>query len=646
MNKFIKSFAAICLVLATAACSDTEEKRFEQSSRMITNTYLASVMTVYPGQTFYVSGQGFTQGDRLSFRAGDRTVTAALTDIAAKVASFVIPESLTKGSYAVYIERGEATQFLTTVKVYLTTDFDVPDREGATIKGAVVCENRGIPGVRVSDGLTTTQTDENGYYWLTSDKSTGYVFCSFPSGYVPVDLDAESMGFWQPLTTAPSLLEQHNFSLQSVDNGKFVLLVGADLHLANKQNDIQAFKNGFIADSRALISTLDCPAYCMFAGDMTWDRYWYDNKFTFPVYRQLLSEVNYPVPIFHSMGNHDNDPYVMGDEAGQQPFRKELGPNYYSFDLGNAHIVVLDDIDWVNTGGAQGTVGSRNHNNMVSLQQIEWLKEDLSVLDKSKPLFIVLHVPLYNNYNTSFSNTVNMTNSAGGTQVLMNAVNGFERVHFVSGHTHKNATMVLSSKVFEHNVAAVCETWWWSTYYSGRGICTDGTPAGYAVFTVDGDHVEWSYKCIGADASKQFHAYDMNKVKEILSTDDAKRKLAQFPSRTNGGDDYGDVGPNEVFINVWNYDPLWKIEVKENGKALDVKRVYQRDPLHSLAFDLPRIEKNGTPNSDWASLCSAHMFSVTASAPDTQLEITVTDRFGNTYAETMTRPKTFHVNMQ
>lgn len=646
MKKLIKSFVALCLVLSLGACNDSEQKRFEQSTRMITNAYLASVMTVYHGQTFYVSGMGFEQGDRLEFRAEGRRIDVALTDIGTKVASMVVPADLAKGSYAVYVVRGTREQFLSTVKVYLTTDFDVPDREGATIKGAVVCENRGLQGVRISDGLTTTVTDENGYYWLSSDKSTGCVFCSFPSGYLPEDLDTESMGFWQPLTAGPELLEQHNFSLRSIDNGKFALLVGADLHLANKQNDVAAFKKGFIADSRALIDAFDCPAYCMFAGDMTWDRYWYDNKFTFPVYKQLLAEIDYPAPIFHVMGNHDNDPYVTGDEAGQRPFRTEMGPNYYSFDLGEAHFVVLDDIDWVNTGGAQGTVGARNHNNMVSIRQMEWLREDLAAADKSKPLFIVLHVPLYNNYNTSFSNSVNMSNGTGGTQVIMNAVEGFEQVHFVSGHTHKNATMVIDEKVIEHNVAAVCETWWWSTYYSGRGICTDGTPAGYAVFTVDGTHVEWSYKSIGADASKQFHAYDMNKVKEVLSTDEAKRKLAQFPSRTNGGDDYGEVGANEVFINVWNYDPQWKIEVTENSRALDVGRIYQRDPLHSLAFDLPRVEKNGTANSDWASQCSAHMFRVTASAPDTQLEIRVTDRFGNTFAETMTRPKAFHVNMQ
>jgi hypothetical protein len=43
---------------------------------------------------------------------------------------------------------------------------------------------------------------------------------------------------------------------------------------------------------------------------------------------------------------------------------------------------------------------------------------------------------------------------------------------------------------------------------------------------------------------------------------------------------------------------------------------------------------------------TAHMFLVKASAPDTTLEISVTDSFGRTYTEKMVRPKAFTKNMQ
>ncbi len=48
---------------------------------------------------------------------------------------------------------------------------------------------------------------------------------------------------------------------------------------------------------------------------------------------------------------------------------------------------------------------------------------------------------------------------------------------------------------------------------------------------------------------------------------------------------------NVVYINVWNYDPAWKVEVREDdGSPLEVKRVFDRDPLHTITFDIPRVE--------------------------------------------------------
>ena len=342
------------------------------------------------------------------------------------------------------------------------------------------------------------------------------------------------------------------------------------------------------------------------------------------------------------MGNHDNDPYVQGDAPGQLSYCRTLGPNYYSFNLGKVHYVVLDDIDWINTGGSDGVLGSRDYNRVVSLAQMTWLAEDLAAVeDKTAPLVVCLHVQLYENYNASFANTAKMPSATGGTGALMNAVRDFSEVHFITGHTHHNSTMVINDKVIEHNTAAVCETWWWSTFFSDRAICVDGSPAGYGIYTVNSTDVKWSYKGIGEPAGYQFRTYDMNTVKKHLDNSTYKALLAQYASRDNKGDDYGKVGDNVVYINVWNYDPAWKVEVREDGSLLEVKRVFDRDPLHTITFDIPRVEAKYEANADWASCCSSHMFSVTASSPVSELEITVTDRFGNVYSERMKRPKAF-----
>lgn len=260
------------------------------------------------------------------------------------------------------------------------------------------------------------------------------------------------------------------------------------------------------------------------------------------------------------------------------------------------HYVVLDDIDWINTGGKDGVLGNRDYNRVVSLAQMEWLAEDLAaVADKTAPLVICLHVQLHENYNASFANTVKMSSATGGTAALLNAVKEFSEVHFMTGHTHHNATMVINDRVIEHNTAAVCETWWWSSYFSDRAVCVDGSPAGYGIYTVNATDVKWSYKGIGEPAGYQFRTYDMNTVKKHLDNNVYKSYLKQYSSRRNDGDDYGTVGENVVYVNVWNYDPAWTVEVKENGVPLPVTRVFDRDRCTRSPSTSPAWRRNTRP---------------------------------------------------
>lgn len=315
--------------LLAAGCSESDSPEFEQFRRLVRNLYLAPVMSVYAGQTLTLQGVGFEAGDVVSFRADAAVFDLPVSGVTAKTARVVIPAAIARESYDVYVVRGAQEQYVATVKIYLTTDQEVPDKEGMNIKGIVFCGDKGVPGVRVSDGLQTVTTDENGYYWIPSLKTLGYVFITIPQGYLPAALDNNMMmGFWAGLTDEAGVCEKHNFELVEADTENHVMLVGADLHLADKQNDLRNFKNGFIAETQAFADASSVPVFCLMAGDMTWDRYWYDRNFRLPHYRQWLSRNGYSVPVFHAMGNHDNDPYVQGDAPGQLSYCRTLGPNY------------------------------------------------------------------------------------------------------------------------------------------------------------------------------------------------------------------------------------------------------------------------------------------------------------------------------
>ena len=125
-------------------------------------------MSVYAGQTLTLQGVGFEAGDVVSFRADAAVFDLPVSGVTAKTARVVIPAAIARESYDVYVVRGAQEQYVATVKIYLTTDQEVPDKEGMNIKGIVFCGDKGVPGVRVSDGLQTVTTDENGYYWIPS----------------------------------------------------------------------------------------------------------------------------------------------------------------------------------------------------------------------------------------------------------------------------------------------------------------------------------------------------------------------------------------------------------------------------------------------------------------------------------------------
>ena len=172
-----------------------------------------------------------------------------------------------------------------------------------------------------------------------------------------------------------------------------------------------------------------------------------------------------------------------------------------------------------------------------------------------------------------------------------------------------------------------------------------GEPAGCKIFTIDNTRIEWYFSPTQLPSSEQFRCFDMNTVREYFKNNGEVRVfIDHFPGRT----DYaGWDTDNSVMINVWDWANNWKIKVTENGKELDVKRCKAENPQMLIGLDIP----NSLWNQDFDSKKNKrklhpHMFHVIASGPDTTIEVTVTDCFGNEYKQTMVRPKPFHLHMK
>ena len=646
----IKKLIFLLLIAAIAACTGCKEDPPppDEGGLKITGVSIPASLNIPAGGEVTITGSGFAAGDQMVFvlvSDAGKVYTAMVASVTGQSACFTLPAGLTSGTYSLTVKRGTDSMVLGTLTINVVADNAIPDKPGMTLKGVVYCDGEGIPGVVVSDGAEVTVTDSKGIYYLPSLKQNKFVFISLPGNYEIAASDNIPQ-FFKRLAGGNSV-EQHDFSLVHTDNNNHVVLAMADWHLANRNDDLAQFSNGFLPDVNSTISSYTSAGkkvYGVPLGDMTWDAYWYDNNFRLEQYLIEMKKVN--CVMFNVMGNHDNDPYVQGDLPPEAPFREIIGPTYYSFNLGQVHYVVLDDIQYINTGGAQGTIGERNYSDVVVSAQTSWLAKDLAAItDKSTPLVIFIHAQLYGNptLNAGGEEVHSLALNNGST--LLQMVQDFSEVHFVSGHTHINFT-IDGGAVMEHNTAAVCATWWWTgkTGYANNQVCKDGSPGGYGIWEMNGKDLKWHYKSIGKPSDYQFRSYDLNKVHITAAafapnSDDAA--LSEYAGV------YASPNPvNDVLINVWGYDPEWTVEVSEGGTPLTVERVTAMDPLHIISYEAKRLNAGATPTSSFVTGNTAHMFRVRASSATSTLEIKVTDRFGRVYTETMIRPKDFTWSMQ
>jgi hypothetical protein len=211
---------------------------------------------------------------------------------------------------------------------------------------------------------------------------------------------------------------------------------------------------------------------------------------------------------------------------------------------------------------------------------------------------VSLHIPTF----TGSARRQKIEEEPGGTvanrQQLYKMLAPY-KVHIMSGHTHFNDNWE-EGNMMEHNHGTVCGAWWTGP------ICGDGTPAGYGVYEVDGPEIKWHYKSTGMSKDKQLRIYARGRIKEL---------------------------PDEIAVNVWNWDNKWKVEWQEDGvlKGTMEQRVAY-DPWAVELYAGPQLPKK-RPFVE-PSL-NDHMFFAKPSAAAKQVTVKATDRFGNVYTETL-----------
>lgn len=728
MRNWIKFVSAVLFVGLMSAgmtgCTKTEVNSGDDpSSTILTNIGgLQSRLFTLNGEAVMVaSGAQLTDVITMT---GTNTYDCEITSVGETNFKFRVPGDLVGGEYSFSIKRGETVQNIGGPWTIAVRAFNpnVPDDGKSSLRGMVYCDSKGVDGVLVTDGVNFTETKDGGKYYLASDKRYGVVYIVLPSGYDVATRKAMPQ-FWAATNDDASVREQHNFELFKNDNTNHTVLVATDIHLSNRNLyplDLTQFSAGFVNEVKTDYAGKKS-VYCFNLGDFAWDIYWYkywDGKALENATAQISG---LPCQFWSTMGNHDNDghagwttkmsnipygtdEYWAKDLEASKPFRTVVGPTHISMNIGKVHYILVDDINYENdylkgsteedaTGDEK--MGDRNYHAGFRPDVIEWLRKDLSYVDKSTPVVVGFHIPLANALGDAF-------NGEFGTNMqqlydFVNLFKDFSEVNFISGHTHVNRMRPLpgyGKNLYEHNIGSVCGIWWNTSQGSGSGnsavngpagslnLCSDGAPAGYMVYEVQGTSRSWYWKAVGVNKttvlkSKQFKTYDMNEVAAYYKAGKGGAFLTAItgPGIENSASDavpgsrikataksYGaEEETNTVWINVWGFEKgdfagygKCSVKVIEDGKTTDITEKVNdaagtvnpiegyHDPLSAVTFDVYRYTTRGKFSSNSMSRGYAnHIFKYIAKSPKSTLTIVYTDRFGNTYREQMQRPKKF-----
>ena len=436
----------------------------------------------------------------------------------------------------------------------------------------------GIAGVAVTDGINITRTDAKGQYKLLSNATAEFVYITLPSSY-DIPINNETPCFYVSVDDKTISKQTINFELKKStrDDYRHILIAWADPQVYY-EDELPLAENA-AKDVEMLAQQFNTPVYGVVCGDIVGD-----HPEHYGALKKMLADTG--VPFFFAAGNHDMTLDVRSNDLSKDTYKKTFGPDYYSFNRGEIHYVVLDDVFYV--GRAYWYIS------YLPEKQLAWLQQDLADVPAGSTVVVILHIPTSTRETQARENMLNVLQNRQYLHEMLKPYNA----HIFSGHMHYNDNFVISDSLYEHVHAAVCAEFWQTPQ------CSDGTPQGYGVYEINGNDIQWYYKSVGYDKNFQFRAYP----------------VGENPEK-----------PGAVTVNVWNYDPKWKVNWYENGILKGKMTPYRGLDPYATDYIVKNKQKF---RYDWITTGETeHLFFAEPSSPDATIKIEVIDRFGNKYTK-------------
>ena len=448
-----------------------------------------------------------------------------------------------------------------------------------TVTGKVVCGQEKLSNVLVTDGFRFTKTKKNGEFKMNVADSAKFVYIVTPSGYAG-DWSTGAPQFYQKIE------ERDTYTFDLIKTGdpsaRYNIIAVADPQ-PSKERHCDEFDGEPLEDLCQTISGLEGPSVGLVLGDVCFNVYHL-------MARWKESIVRAGIPFYAVPGNHDHVYEFDTDRKSTEVYTEYFGPENYAFFIGKDVVIMLDNI-------IHGIRGRHKYTEGYSDEQLAWVKALLKLIPKNADIYIGQHSPT--NGRAYLSGGKETDFIIKGQDFL--SLFGDRNVHVISGHNHINMNFQYAPNVVEHNVAAICGTWW-DAYH-----CKDGTPRGYKVYTKKDGILTWYYKSVGKDKDFQYEIF--------------------LPGQTK-------KNPESVVVNLWDYDRNWTVMWFEDGVHKGpMKKVSEYNPLHTAEVEAT-FAKKGKPVTNWKRTTkSKHYFAAKPSEGAKKITIIISNPFGKEWVE-------------
>ena len=413
----------------------------------------------------------------------------------------------------------------------------------------------GIPKVAVSNQREVVVTDADGRWRLPHDEDTIF-FVIKPRGWKTPVNEYQIPQFYYIHKPAGS---PKNFRYAGVEpTGPLPTSIDFPLH---KSEEPDTFKAIFFGDPQP--SNIDQIDYI--AHDVIAELIGTDAKFGVTLGDILFDQLDLftpsnanvaliGIPWYNVVGNHDINFDSPTDVDSDETFHKHFGPNYYSFDYGAVHFLVLDDVEW----GRTNSKGKKTYAGGLSEEQLTFIENDLALVPEEKLIMLMMHIPLTTMENRSD---------------LYRLIERRPYTLSISGHTHWHAHQYITkedgwegAEPHHHIVNVTVSGSWWKGKKDELGIphatMRDGAPNGYSIMTFDGTNHTLDFK-----AARQPAAYQLSiHAPDVVQATDSES--------------------NFVYVNVFNGSEKSKVRMKVgSSRWIDLEKVLEPDPHYAETSD-------------------------------------------------------------